>query len=264
VIDSGNVQDEASSTPTPAAYQTKLGAIASILALGAPDIVALQEVENEAALADLASRPELPKPYPYRALLPGNDPRGIDVAVMSTLPLGAVISHEADFFTGSTSGIQKYHYSRDCLEVHIPAGNLELVLLVVHFKAKSSDDPMKRLAEAEHTRGIADAITAGNPSAVVLILGDFNDFPGSPPIAAIEGTGDAVYSSAALLVAAADAWTTQFNGVVQLHDDQRASPKLTVLRDASSATILHDEAFPSDVMKNASDHAPVVSTYVFP
>lgn len=228
------------------------------------DIIALQEVENDVTLAALAARSELKKTYPHKVLLPGNDPRGIDVALLSTVPVKSAISHKDDYFAGSTSAGKKYKYSRDCLEVHLDLASGELVLLVVHFKAKVDDDPTKRLAEAEHTRGIADAIVAKNPAARVVILGDYNDFPGTPPITAIEGAAPQLYPSTASKLGATNAWTVEFNGQKLLHDDQHTNPALTALLDGASVTILHDTDLPSKALQDATDHAPVVATYLFP
>ncbi len=256
------VQDEVSSTPSPTEYQTKLKSVARILALTKADIVALQEVENMAVLDDLAARPELEKAFSTRVLLPGNDPRGIDVALLSTYPTLEVTSHKDELFTGSTAMGDSFKFSRDCLEVHLSINGSRLVMLVSHFKAKVSDNPAKRLAEAERTRAIADGLTAKYPGAMVLILGDFNDFPGTPPINALQGAAPNLYTSAALTLPAADAWSVTFNGQTRLHDDHRVNGALEALRVAGSTTILHDAMLPPDLTKT-SDHAPVVSTYAF-
>ena len=55
------------------------------------DVLAVQEVENLAALREFNSR--LDAPYPHMALLEGNDPRFIDVAILSRLPLNRAISN---------------------------------------------------------------------------------------------------------------------------------------------------------------------------
>ena len=55
------------------------------------DVLAVQEVENIDTLNRFA-RDNLDGLYPYRALIEGNDPRLIDVGVLSKLPLGGVTS----------------------------------------------------------------------------------------------------------------------------------------------------------------------------
>ncbi len=51
---------------------------------------------------------------------------------------------------------------------------------------KVSDDPGRRLAEAQATRDILLATAAEFPDAVVLLGGDLNDTPSSPPLEALE------------------------------------------------------------------------------
>ncbi len=263
-IDSGKVLDEAGSTPTTAAYQQKLAATAGVIAATTPDLVALQEVENMPTLGDLADRPELGDAFPYRVLIDGNDPRGIDVALLSRFPIQKQLSHKDDLFTGSTSNGKQYKYARDLLEVHLSIGATRLVVLVAHFKAKLDDDPAKRLAEAEHSRAIADALAAGDPALAVIILGDFNDFPGSPPLNAIEGVLPARFDSSTVGLAPADRWSTEFNKQKLLHDDQRTNPALTALLVPGSAKILHDDELATQAQKDTSDHAPVSASYVLP
>jgi len=78
------------------------------------DVLALQEVENVDTLKHfravaLGGR----KAYPYVAGIDGNDPRLIDVAVLSTLPITRVRSYQ--HLLEGTSTV----FSRDCLEVDV-------------------------------------------------------------------------------------------------------------------------------------------------
>jgi endonuclease/exonuclease/phosphatase family metal-dependent hydrolase len=178
--------------------------------------------------------------------------------VLSRLAFDRVVSHKADEFTEGGTASPVYHYSRDCLELHLTVNGRRVILLGVHFKAKAPpDDPQKRLAEGEHTRAIADALTAADPEAAVLVLGDFNDTPDSPAVAAIAGAAPSVYvDSAARVSPAEDAWSYEFQGTRQLIDHQLASPKLAALLVPGSVTITHAAA-----QSAASDHAPVAATY---
>ena len=257
------IQDEAMSTPTTAGYKAKLSAVSEILGLTGADVIALQEVENQAVLDDLSAQPGLTKNYPTRISIPGNDPRGIDVALLSTYPAVDVFTHKDELFTGSTAMGDSFKFSRDCLEVHLAINGVRLVVLVSHFKAKLADNPAKRLAEAERTRAIANAASAKYPEAAVLIIGDFNDFPGSPPINALQGAAPDLYTSAALTRPAADQWSVTFNGQQKLHDDHRVNALLEMRRVPGSTMILHDPMLPNKTLQQASDHAPVVSTYAF-
>jgi endonuclease/exonuclease/phosphatase family metal-dependent hydrolase len=95
------------------------------------DVLALQEVENVDTLKHfravaLGGR----KAYPYVAGIDGNDPRLIDVAVLSRLPITRVRSYQ--HLLDGTSTV----FSRDCLEVDVtlPGGG-SLTLYVNHLKS---------------------------------------------------------------------------------------------------------------------------------
>src|SRR5690606_40985880 len=57
------------------------------------DVVVLQEVENEQVTAELAAASGT---YPHHVTSRGNDPRGIDIAVLSRWPIVAVRSHRSE------------------------------------------------------------------------------------------------------------------------------------------------------------------------
>ncbi|RYE88239.1 MAG: hypothetical protein EOO75_13495, partial [Myxococcales bacterium] len=247
-----------------AEYQKKLADIAAIIARLNADLIMLEEIENDAVLAALQARPELAGRFVDRALLPGNDPRGINIAALSTVPFTQKVDHKDDQFAlAGTGGSVKYRFSRNLLEVHTEINTRHVVFLGVHFKAKVDDDPTKRLAEAQRTRLIADRMREDDPEAKVVVLGDFNDFPGTPPMDAIEGSAPADVFGSAGLLQSADAWTVKSSGApggLALHDDLRSAPWLQERIIKGTATILHDEDLPA-ALRPASDHAPVAITY---
>jgi predicted extracellular nuclease len=219
----------------------------------------LQEIENLGVLDKLAASPALaPFQYQYRTLLPGNDPRGINIGFMSRYPVKDAYTHRNDTFTREDVPGQVYKYTRDALEVHMIHEGKHLVFIGVHFKAKAApDDPDRRLAEAQHSRTIADTILQGDPSAYLWVLGDYNDTPGSMPVLAVQdGKYGPKYEDAANYVPVVDRYTYKYAGQKQLIDHLFASPGPAQRIDSSSVTILHD---PSD-----SDHAPIAATYQVP
>ena len=245
--------------PTASAYQSKVNSTAAILAKLAGDVVMLEEVENVSVLDKLATAPALASlQYQYRTLLPGNDPRGINIAFMSRYPIKDAFSHKDDQFTREDAPAQVYKYTRDALEVHLLHRGEHLVFVGVHFKAKSTpDDPDRRIAEAQHSRAIAEYVLKGDPSAYVWILGDFNDIPGSAPVLAVQdGKAGPKFVDATDSVPAPDRYSYQYNNQKQLIDHMFASPGPAQRIDAASVTILHD--------KTDSDHAPVAATYQVP
>jgi len=238
------------------AWSTHRAAVGAILRGLDPDIAVLQEVEHQHVLDELNDL-ELDNRYVVVHVVDGNDPRGIDIGVLSKLPVGHVASHKDDVFAASTDPGTTYQYSRDCVEVHLLYNGRPLAFLGVHFRAKSDDDPQKRLAEAEHTRAIADGILAAAPATAIAILGDFNDLPGSPAYVATVGVAPDVYENAADHVPEADRWTFDFNGSLELVDHQMTNPRLSGLIDAASVRILHDAETAA-----ASDHSPIFARYL--
>lgn len=248
-----------------AEYQAKLAGIATILAKMNPDFVMLEEVENDAVLKDLQQRPELGGRFVDRATFSGNDPRGIDIAALSTVPMTQKISHKNDQFAlAGTGGSDKYRFARDLLEIHAEINGRHVIFFGVHFKAKANDDPQKRLAEAQRARYVADQRRKEDPSAEVIILGDFNDFPGSAPMDAVEGQPPSeIYNSIGKQLDSALAWSVFTNSAVggkALHDDLRVSPQLFERLVKGSVKILHDDELEAS-LKSISDHAPVGATF---
>ena len=175
---------------------------------------------------------------------------------MSTVPIVKTVSHKDDSFTVVGTQGPFYYYSRDCLEVHLEYNGRAIVLLGVHFNAKINDDPDHRLAEAQRTRAIAEAIVADAPDTAVIILGDFNDEPGSLPYDWTVGYNPPTYTNACDYVTAADRWTYLYYTTKQLVDQQMSNPTMAALLDTDSVAIWH-----TDDVDDASDHAPVIATY---
>lgn len=241
-------------------YTKKQKGIGAVLKDLNADVVMLAEVEKQHILDDM-NKNVLGNMYANRTLLEGNDPRGINVAVMSKIPPDAVTSHKDDTFTKAGTNGPVYHYSRDCLEVRFTFNDRKIVLLGVHYKSKEpTDDPDKRLAEAQHTRALADGITQADPSTVVIILGDYNDTPGSPPLAAVVGVAPALYADAADAVTASLRHTYNYNGTLELIDHQLGNDLAAKLLDPTKVLIKHGAGV-DDGTAYASDHAPIFAVY---
>ncbi len=156
---------------------------AAVIREARADLVALQEVFDRATLDHFHDRVLLPAgaaPYPHRVCLPGNDGRGLDVALLSRLPLGRVESHAeetpASLGLAPVPGIgaEDRLFRRDCLEAEV-AG---LTLFVCHFKAPYPDAAaawaVRRLEAAAVRRLIARRF-ADPGAALWLVLGDLNE-----------------------------------------------------------------------------------------
>jgi predicted extracellular nuclease len=252
--DTKNSPGKQETVVTTAQYNDHRASVAAVIETIAPDVVMLQEIENLGVLEDLDKT--LGNTFPERQLFEGNDPRGIDIGILSKIKIDKAVSHAADKF--KLLGTQTtYSYARDCLEVHMTVGGKHVALLGVHFRSKggdvAADDPDKRLAEAQHTRAIADEIAKADPSAEILVVGDFNDTTGSEAQKAVIAQNPTYVDVAASVQGG---WSYTYQGQKALIDHMIGTPGLTGSLVAGSVTILHD----ADVSK-ASDHAPVAATF---
>jgi endonuclease/exonuclease/phosphatase family metal-dependent hydrolase len=154
------------------------------------DVIGSIEVDNRIALQRLNEQllPSVKaQPYPHIMLIDGNDERGIDVGLMSRLPIGTMRSHVDDVEDGSRT------FSRDCPEYQIllPAGGA-LLLLINHFKSKGfgsqAESNERRLRQAKRVRAIYEQRKQEGVTRIAVI-GDFNDTPDSAPLAPLLGQG---------------------------------------------------------------------------
>lgn len=227
-------------------YLAQLEGIAAVIRAAQPDLVILQEVENQAVTADLAAR--LPALVEH-ATARGNDPRGIDLAVLSRYPLTAVTSHAAEPLDPGLDPDDRVYFARDCLEVHVSIDGQPWIVLGVHFKSgRDGQSRRKRAAEAERTRRIADTLSFARPEARLLIAGDFNAEPDAPELDALtEYPGTAQLAPAERRATLGDprwGWTL---------DDIRADPQLFGGVVPGSAQVVQD-----DEAARVSDHRPLL------
>jgi endonuclease/exonuclease/phosphatase family metal-dependent hydrolase len=155
-----------------ARYHAKLSAIATVITTAeaeGPTIVALQEVENAAALRELAETYLQRAGYRELVLVPAPG-SAVNNAVLSKLPVTRVQSH-------GVADVGSRYPLRDILEVWIDTGHEPLALFVNHWKSRSggaeSTERMRRAAArvvAERVR----RLTASNPDVQLLVAGDLN------------------------------------------------------------------------------------------
>jgi len=152
------------------------------------DILAVQEVEDIDTLENF-NRTHLNRMYRYLALIEGNDPRLIDVGVLSKLPFGAMTSWRHSVHSDEP---EKLVFGRDLLEIEILNASRTRKLFTIfnnHLKSHFVDfrtDPVegelmndqRRARQAEKIAEIVKSRTRPNSSFV--ILGDMNDPPDSP------------------------------------------------------------------------------------
>ena len=154
------------------------------------DVLAVQEVEHIGVLRAF-NRDHLGGLYPWAALLEGNDPRLIDVGVLSKLPLGAIASHQTAAHPDAPG---ERVFGRDLMEVEIfgDDGRLLFTLYNTHMKSHFvpfGEDPVAGAARANARRRRQAEVTAAiiarreRSNGRFVLAGDMNDPPDSPHLA---------------------------------------------------------------------------------
>lgn len=154
------------------------------------DVLAVQEVEHIEILRAF-NRDHLGGLYQHLALIEGNDPRMIDVAVLSKLPLGPIVSYQT---ASHPDAPNERVFSRDLVAVRVldAQGNRLLTLYNTHLKshyvAAGVDEEagavrasLRRRRQAETIARILSA--EERRGARYMLVGDMNDPPDSPDLA---------------------------------------------------------------------------------
>jgi endonuclease/exonuclease/phosphatase family metal-dependent hydrolase len=236
---------ELDDVPSPAEVALKLERVASVLDRLGADVVLLQEVENLALLRRLALRAG----YPEARLVEGNDPRGIDVGLLSRWPVTAYLSHAGEL------GIDGHHlWPRDAVEAEVAAAGGALVIVGTHLSSHLSDpDGVRRTAQAARLRALADGAALRRPGALVLVGGDLNDPAEAPSLAPLLGDGRWRDGGAELAPALAWTWSGGAAREVLDHLALRAEDALLAVRVEGGADVAA-----------ASDHRPLVLELLLP
>jgi endonuclease/exonuclease/phosphatase family metal-dependent hydrolase len=138
-----------------------------------PDILAVGELESDRAAALLqnalnANFTDTNQHYQYRAMIEVKTGRHIATAVISRLPI----------VSARTALLDK---RRRSLEVHLQAGDKELIVIASHWRSRmeqSGDDG--EASRIEYASQIYDRFKSyydKNPKVDFLVCGDFNDNP---------------------------------------------------------------------------------------
>jgi predicted extracellular nuclease len=189
VCDSGDCSPGAfEEASTQADLDARIVELAAGIAKLDADVLALEEVEDEAVFAPLRVRlADLGLGYVTAELGETGAPASMDVAIFARGPASEIRRHRDDILTrpdGTTTT-----FSRELLEARVTIGDRRVILFAAHFRSKVDDDPGRRYAEAVRTREIMTAASAEDATALVVLAGDLNDEPGSAPITALENDG---------------------------------------------------------------------------
>ena len=197
--------------PAREAYEVKLDALARTITRLKPDVLAVQEVGDPAALEDLAGRLD----GAWHTALADPDGRGIRVGVLSRAAL-TDIRQIRDFPTGlapvqvDDDGSTIEQVGRPALRACFRRAGRSIDIISVHLKSKLLTYPggrfaprdegeraryavyalNRRAAEAASVRAAADALLAGQgQDRSVVVAGDLNDEPQAATTQILLGPG---------------------------------------------------------------------------
>jgi endonuclease/exonuclease/phosphatase family metal-dependent hydrolase len=137
---------------------------------GGPDILVLQEVENENALATLLDKGTRGMGYRWHVLVPKKG-LAANVAIVSRLPIARVLTHSVGPWKGNAP-------VRDILEAQIETGGGTLYLFDNHWKAKTEGvkaTEASRIESASVLSARIREIQAADPGADIVAAGDLNE-----------------------------------------------------------------------------------------
>ncbi|MBX3432421.1 MAG: endonuclease/exonuclease/phosphatase family protein [Pirellulales bacterium] len=243
---------------TPAKPRSELTALAkSIKALNA-DVLALEEVENRFYLERFVEVFLPDMGYDHVVHFEGNDNRGIDVCLLSRVPVGVVKSHRHLVFPGASG--EPRRFSRDVLVVTLlPEGANPIEAWVVHLKSNAGGREFAeptRVAEAKALRGLIDAELEARPDSEFIVMGDFNDTPESATLKTIVGEGENALWSAATELMDEKPITYNTGEYKSMIDFLLCSPALAKRHISGSTRII-----PGSPQETGSDHNPIAAAF---
>ncbi|MFG0250315.1 MAG: endonuclease/exonuclease/phosphatase family protein [Phycisphaeraceae bacterium JB051] len=256
IYDDPYTQDES----TRVKPRKQIEAVAQIIKEMDADVVGCVELENDHILRAMAMDMLPESGYKYFGATESNSGRGIQIGVMSRLPILSITSHK--FRKLTLPGEKRtWSFARDLVQVTVQVTDSQILdVFLVHFKSKrsTSGDPESgkwRLAEATMARQIMEQTHKAHPDHWIAIMGDFNDTPESKTIQHLLAAPKFLTDTHSHLPAD--------KRITYLHKPYRstidyilAGPQLIKHLDKSKTGL------PADESKLAgSDHAPIYATF---
>jgi predicted extracellular nuclease len=204
--------------PTEMEVKLEAYSIARIISEYKANIVGLIEVENQ-TVADLI-RSYLPEPDWKTIFIKGRDSStGQDVALLTRFEV--IAGSETNY--ADTPGDKR---PSKILGAALNIGSETVFVIVTHFLSKRSDNDANRLKQANYVREEVRRIM--NNFDHIVILGDLNDLPDSPPLQRVRGLDDADedFIQTAITTGTDAAYSYIFNDEKQLIDHILLSPSL--------------------------------------
>jgi predicted extracellular nuclease len=149
------------------------------------DVIALQEIESLQALKGVRNKYLKNQGYHYAFLIDGNDPRLIDIGILSRFPIEKIDTHIQEW----DNGLHGPLFSRDCLECDLVLREKKkLRLFINHFKSmynpkdKCNGRKATRDRRLHQARRVKEIVSEEFPNEEddkqhpFAVLGDLNDY----------------------------------------------------------------------------------------
>lgn len=267
---------------SPEQYAVRLTKLSTLVAdaLHAPDVLALQEIENEGVLKDVLSAPALAK-LGYKYVLGQADGRGIGNAIIYRTDRVQLASTsqpnpDSDLPPEDKGPNANKLFARGPLMATFSrlGGNdaesgAVFTVIANHFKSKLGGDfyEPRRQAQGAFVGGLVDAARAASPSVPVFVLGDLNATPADGAYAKLTKRADGTTRVVDTVdkLADADRYSYIYRGQKDLLDHMMVTPDMV---DAVQAVkILHinsgtktPQRFEPGTVNGTSDHDPILAT----
>ncbi|MBR4189591.1 MAG: endonuclease/exonuclease/phosphatase family protein [Kiritimatiellae bacterium] len=237
--------------------EAETAAILETLRALSPDVILVQEAAPGAPFERL--RDALGYPHCHIAAV---DPSGLDIAILSRIPLDPVATATNDHYT---IGPRKFPVRRGILDatLRFPSG-AAVRLLGAHLKSKKFHEFGQAEMRRNEARLVCNRVRSAlkaDPAVPVLVLGDLNDTPSSAPLQEIR-----TYQNKPLLTdlrptdALGDAWTYRAEDDACLRHDYALASATLLPYFLPEKTFI--PSHPS--LAAASDHRPLFLTFRIP
>lgn len=246
---------------TPFEPKPRAGAagIISVIERAAPDVLAVQEMGNQAAWAEFKDRlQQAGLDYRHDVYLrTGKDE--LNLAVLSRFPIVENNSHTDDIYT---IGPSQFPVLRGFLDLGIEVHpEYRFQLMVAHLKSKvfhAYGQAEMRRNEARLLGNHVRAALKANASVNLLVVGDFNDEPASAPVREIKQyQGQVLLHDLRPTDASGDAWTHRLAG------DMHHRIDYMLVSEGMLPEVVLEKTYVAHApeLLQASDHRPVVMTF---
>ncbi len=132
-----------------------------------PDIVVLQEIENDRVLHDVCNRLPRRGAYEWAAFVPGEKGNAFGSALLSRYPIESLTVHS---LSSEETAL------RPLLQMQLKIGNESLALFAVHWKSKTGDNEgfSLRLEQEALLASRIETFNQTTPGIPFIVCGDFN------------------------------------------------------------------------------------------